>query len=64
MQTDHLYNPDRIPSPLRRVGKQAKPVEANLMDEAFHEITLRLKALQAEKKHHDFVLRNTWICEQ
>jgi len=58
---NHLYNPDRIPSPLRRVGKRGEGRWKQISwDEAFHEITLRLKALQAEKQHHDFVLRNTW----
>jgi anaerobic selenocysteine-containing dehydrogenase len=58
---NHLYNPDRIPSPLRRVGKRGEGRWKQISwDEAFDEITLRLKALQAEKQHHDFVLRNTW----
>jgi len=58
---NHLYNPDRIPSPLRRAGKRGEGRWKQISwDEAFHEITLRLKALQAEKQHHDFVLRNTW----
>jgi thiosulfate reductase / polysulfide reductase chain A len=58
---NHLYNPDRIPSPLRRVGKRGEGRWKQISwDEALHEIALRLKALQAERQHHDFVLRNTW----
>jgi len=29
-------------------------------DDAFNEIVLRLKALEAERQHHDFIIRNTW----
>ena len=58
---NHLYNPDRIPFPLRRAGRRGEGRWKQISwDEAFHEITLRLKAVQAERQHHDFVLRNTW----
>jgi thiosulfate reductase/polysulfide reductase chain A len=58
---NHLYNPDRIPTPLRRAGKRGEGRWKQIpWEEAFDEISLRLKALQAEKQHHDFVLRNTW----
>lgn len=58
---NHLYNPDRIPAPLGRVGKRGEGRWKQISwDEAFHEIAFRLKALQAERQRHDFVLRNTW----
>lgn len=58
---NHLYNPDRIPFPLRRVGRRGEGRWKQISwDEAFNEIALRLKALQAERQHHDFVIRNTW----
>jgi len=58
---NHLYNPDRIPFPLRRVGKRGEGQWKQISwDEAFNEIALRLKALQAEKHQHDFILRNPW----
>src|SRR4030065_2548167 len=51
---NHLYNPDRISSPLRRAGKRGegrwKPIS---WDEAFDEIALRLKAIQTERKQND-----------
>ena len=57
----HLYNPDRIPYPLKRVGKRGEGRWKQISwDEAFHEIVLRLKALQDEGRHNDFVIRNTW----
>ena len=58
---NHLYNPDRIPFPLRRDGKRGEGRWKQISwDEAFHEIAFRLKALQAEDRHHDFIIRNTW----
>ena len=58
---NHLYNPDRIPSPLRRAGKRGEGQWKQISwDEAFNEIALRLNALQAEKQHHNFILRNAW----
>jgi thiosulfate reductase/polysulfide reductase chain A len=58
---NHLYNPDRIPYPLRRTGRrgqgQWKPIS---WDEALNEIALRMKAIQAESQRHDFILRNAW----
>jgi anaerobic selenocysteine-containing dehydrogenase len=58
---NHLYNPDRIPTPLRRVGKRGEGRWKQISwDEAFNEIAFRLKALQAERQHHDFILRNAW----
>ena len=58
---NHLYNPDRILSPLRRVGKRGEGRWKQISwDEALNEIVFRLKALQAEKQHHDFILRNAW----
>lgn len=58
---NHLYNPDRIVTPLRRAGKRGegrwRPIS---WDEALNEVAFRLGALQAERQHHDFVLRNTW----
>ena len=51
---NHLYNPDRIPTPLRRVGKRGEGRWKQISwDEAFNEIAFRLKALQAERQHHD-----------
>ena len=58
---NHLYNPDRIPSPLKRAGKRGEGRWKQISwDEAFDEIAPRLKALRAERQHHDFILRNTW----
>ena len=58
---NHLYNPDRIPSPLRRAGKRGEGQWKQISwDEAFNEIALRLNALQAENQHHNFILRNAW----
>src|SRR4030042_611634 len=58
---NHLYNPDRIPSPLRRAGKRGEGRWKQIpWDEAFNEIAFRLKALQAGRQHHDFILRNAW----
>jgi anaerobic selenocysteine-containing dehydrogenase len=58
---NHLYNPDRVPTPLRRAGKRGegrwKPIS---WDEACNEIASRLRAVRAERQHHDFILRNTW----
>jgi thiosulfate reductase/polysulfide reductase chain A len=58
---NHLYNPDRIPTPLRRVGKRGEGRWKQISwDEAFKEIAFRLEALRAERQHHDFILRNAW----
>src|SRR4030042_2973015 len=58
---NHLYNPDRIPFPLRRVGRRGEGQWKQISwDEALHETRLRLKSLQAERQHHDFILRTTW----
>jgi anaerobic selenocysteine-containing dehydrogenase len=58
---NHLYNPDRLLSPLRRNGKRGEGRWKQISwDEAFNEIALRLKALHAEGRHHDFIIRNTW----
>ncbi len=58
---NHLYNPDRILNPMRRVGKRGEGRWKQIpWDEAFNEIAFRLKALLAERQHHDFILRNTW----
>jgi len=58
---NHLYNPDRNLTPLRRAGKRGEGRWKQISwEEAFHEVASRLKALQAEKQHHDFILRNTW----
>jgi anaerobic selenocysteine-containing dehydrogenase len=58
---NHLYNPDRILSPMRRAGKRGEGRWKQISwDEAFDEITFRLKALRAERQHHDFILRNAW----
>jgi anaerobic selenocysteine-containing dehydrogenase len=58
---NHLYNPDRIPAPLKRVGKRGEGRWKEISwDEALKEVALRLQALKAEERHHDFVIRNTW----
>ncbi len=58
---NHLYNPDRVPVPLRRVGKRGEGRWKEVSwDEALKEVALRLQALQAEGRHHDFLIRNTW----
>jgi anaerobic selenocysteine-containing dehydrogenase len=58
---NHLYNPERILHPLRRAGKRGEGRWKKISwDEAFQEIGLRLKAVQAEKKQNGFVIRNTW----
>lgn len=58
---NHLYNPDRIPTPLRRVGNRGEGRWKQISwDEALYEVASRLKALQAERQHHDFILRNAW----
>lgn len=58
---NHLYNPDRIPFPLRRTGRRGEGRWKQISwDEAFHEISLRLQALHAEGRHSDFIIRNTW----
>jgi anaerobic selenocysteine-containing dehydrogenase len=58
---NHLYNPERVSTPLRRIGKRGegrwKPVS---WDEALKELAQRLTALQAEGRHRDLVIRNTW----
>jgi thiosulfate reductase/polysulfide reductase chain A len=58
---NHLYNPDRIPTPLRRAGERGEGRWKQISwDEAFDEIALRLKTVRAGKEHHDFILRNPW----
>ncbi len=58
---NHLYNPDRIPFPLRRTGRRGEGRWKQVSwDQAFQEISSRLKALQAEKQTHDLIIRNTW----
>src|SRR4030067_37567 len=58
---NHLYNPDRIPFPLRRTGRRGEGRWKQISwDQAFQEISLRLKALQAEKQPHDLIIRNAW----
>ena len=48
---NHLYNPDRIPTPLMRVGKRGEGKWKQISwDEALNEIASRLKGLQAEKQ--------------
>jgi anaerobic selenocysteine-containing dehydrogenase len=58
---NHLYNPDRILTPLKRVGKRGegrwKPIP---WEEAFKEVVLRLQSLRGEKRENDLVIRNTW----
>jgi len=57
---NHLYNPDRILTPLRRAGKRGEGRWKQISwDEALNEIALQLKAIQAEKQH-DLIVRNTW----
>jgi thiosulfate reductase/polysulfide reductase chain A len=58
---NHLYNPDRISTPLRRAGKRGGGRWKQISwDEAFDEIAFRLKTVRAGKEHHDFILRNPW----
>jgi thiosulfate reductase/polysulfide reductase chain A len=58
---NHLYNPDRVPFPVRRIGRRGEGRWKQISwDEAFQEISLRLKTLQAERQHHDLIIRNTW----
>jgi len=58
---NHLYNPDRLLYPMKRVGKRGEGRWKQISwDEALNEIALRLKALQVDGRHHDFVIRNTW----
>lgn len=58
---NHLYNPDRIPYPLKRTGRRGQGLWKQISwDEAFNEIALQIKTLQAEGRHHDFIIRNTW----
>ncbi len=58
---NHLYNPDRISTPLRRAGKRGGGRWKQISwDEAFDEIALRLKTVRAGKERHDFILRNPW----
>jgi thiosulfate reductase / polysulfide reductase chain A len=58
---NHLYNPDRLPSPLRRIGKRGEGRWKEISwEEALNEIAFRLKGLQAQRQHHDFILRNAW----
>ena len=58
---NHLYHPERISAPLRRAGKRGDGKWKQVSwDEAFRELSLRLKDLQSEKQHRDFIIRNTW----
>ncbi len=58
---NHLYHPERILAPLRRVGKRGEGKWKQVSwDEALDEVALRLKALQLERQHHGFVIRNPW----
>jgi len=58
---NHLYNPDRLLYPLRRIGKRGEGRWKRISwDEAFHEIVLILKTFQSEKRPQDFILQNTW----
>ena len=58
---NHLYNPDRVLAPLRRAGRRGEGRWKEIpWDEALKEVALRLQALQAEGRHHDFMIRNTW----
>jgi anaerobic selenocysteine-containing dehydrogenase len=58
---NHLYHPERITAPLKRVGKRGEGQWKQISwDEALSGVALRLKALQSEKLHRDFVIRNTW----
>ena len=58
---NHLYNPDRIPYPLRRTGKRGEGRWKQISwDEALNEIAFRMEAIQAERQHHAFILRNAW----
>ena len=58
---NHLYNPDRVPFPLKRIGKRGEGRWKQISwDEAFSEMAFRLKALQAESQHQDFIIRNPW----
>jgi len=58
---NHLYNPERIPSPMKRTGKRGEGRWKEISwDEAFDEIALRLRSLQAEGRSQDFVIQNTW----
>jgi len=57
---NHLYNPDRLLYPLKRIGKRGDGRWKQISwDEAFHEIAFQLKALRAEGRHQDFIIRNT-----
>lgn len=58
---NHLYNPDRIPSPLKRAGRRGEGRWKQISwDEALDEVALRLKGLHAEGRHHELTIRNPW----
>jgi thiosulfate reductase/polysulfide reductase chain A len=58
---NHLYNPDRVPFPLKRIGKRGEGRWKQISwDEAFNEMTFQLKALQAERQDQDLIIRNPW----
>ncbi len=58
---NHLYNPDRILSPMRRAGKRGQGKWRQVSwDEAYEEVAYRLKVLRTQRQPHDFILRNTW----
>lgn len=58
---NHLYNPDRLLHPLKRVGKRGEGRWKQISwEEAFNEVAFRLKALLAEGRSQDFILQNTW----
>jgi len=58
---NHLYHPERVASPMRRIGKRGEGRWKSVSwDEALKETGLRLKTLQSEGRHRDLVIRNTW----
>jgi anaerobic selenocysteine-containing dehydrogenase len=58
---NHLYNPDRVPFPLKRIGNRGEGRWKQISwDEAFDEMVFRLKTLQAERRHQDLIIRNPW----
>jgi thiosulfate reductase / polysulfide reductase chain A len=58
---NHLYNPDRIPSPMRRTGKRGDGRWRQISwEEALKEVASRLVELREGKQNYDFILRNTW----
>ncbi len=58
---NQLYHPERILYPLKRTGRRGEGRWKQITwEDAFREIVFRLKALQAERKNHDFIIRNTW----